>query len=196
MKKLIRISEDYEEDEENLHAERKRKLLKTARRKKSISAEFIQSIDDEKALSGDKDTKRPKDRLPTFSTLIRLNRKEWYWIILGCVSSILATGCFPIFGIFFGELMEVLQEPEDEMLHDRVLLAWLFVIFGVVLAIGYVLQFTFLGISGEKLTERLRYDMFQSIVDQDIDFFDEPENTTGALTAKLAEDASIIQSEK
>ena len=90
--------------------------------------------------------------------------------------------------------MELLQKPEDEMLHDRVLISWLFVIFGVILAVGFVLEFTFLGISGEKLTERLRYQMFQTIVTQDIEFFDEPENSTGALTGKLAEDASIIQS--
>lgn len=46
---------------------------------------------------------------------------------------------------------------------------------------------------GEKLTRRLREKSFRAIIYQEISFFDKEENSTGALTAKLAEDATLVQ---
>ena len=49
------------------------------------------------------------------------------------------------------------------------------------------------GKSGEELTARLRAMGFRAILRQDIGYFDEPLNSTGALTTRLATDASRVQ---
>jgi ATP-binding cassette subfamily B (MDR/TAP) protein 1 len=47
-------------------------------------------------------------------------------------------------------------------------------------------------LAGEKVTRRLRYASFVAILGQDIEFFDQEENSTGVLMSKLAEDASLV----
>ena len=65
------------------------------------------------------------------------------------------------------------------------------------LAVGSSLvQFTAsftLSVAGERLTKRLRYLSFQAMVRQEIAWFDKKSNSTGALTTRLANDASEVK---
>lgn len=47
--------------------------------------------------------------------------------------------------------------------------------------------------SGELLTRRLRKIGFQAMLRQEIGWFDDPNNSPGALTTRLATDASMVQ---
>lgn len=47
--------------------------------------------------------------------------------------------------------------------------------------------------SGELLTRRLRKVGFQAMLRQEIGWFDDPKNSSGALTTRLATDASMVQ---
>lgn len=49
------------------------------------------------------------------------------------------------------------------------------------------------GLSGEYLTRRLQSKAFEAMLKQEIGWFDEPKNSTGALTTRLATDASSVQ---
>ena len=48
-------------------------------------------------------------------------------------------------------------------------------------------------ISGGKLTTRLRSRSFKVMLKQEMGWHDEEKNSTGALTAQLAEDARLVQ---
>ena len=50
-----------------------------------------------------------------------------------------------------------------------------------------------LGISGEQLTMRLRRNAFKAMLEQEIGWFDEQRNSTGALCSRLSSDASKVQ---
>ncbi|XP_067869087.1 ATP-binding cassette, sub-family B (MDR/TAP), member 4 isoform X2 [Heterodontus francisci] len=52
--------------------------------------------------------------------------------------------------------------------------------------------FTF-GKSGEQLTMRLRYGAFKAMMRQDVSWFDDSKNNTGALTTRLATDANQVK---
>ncbi|KAM7316116.1 hypothetical protein ACRRTK_024796 [Alexandromys fortis] len=52
--------------------------------------------------------------------------------------------------------------------------------------------FTF-GKAGEILTKRLRYHVFKSMLRQDMSWFDDHRNSTGALTTRLASDAADVK---
>lgn len=62
------------------------------------------------------------------------------------------------------------------------------VLSGCVLSQGYAFAK-----SGELLTRRLRKVGFQAMLRQEIGWFDEPMNSPGALTTRLASDASMVQ---
>lgn len=49
------------------------------------------------------------------------------------------------------------------------------------------------GISGENLTKRLRSTAFKAILSQDMEYFDAPENSIGALCTRLSVEAAAVQ---
>lgn len=55
------------------------------------------------------------------------------------------------------------------------------------------LQTAFFTISGENLTARLRSRSFKAMLRQEIGWFDDDKNSTGALTTRLAGDAAQVQ---
>uniref|UniRef100_A0A8C3XJT9 ATP binding cassette subfamily B member 4 n=1 Tax=Chelydra serpentina TaxID=8475 RepID=A0A8C3XJT9_CHESE len=69
----------------------------------------------------------------------------------------------------------------------------LFLALGIISLVTFFLQgFTF-GKAGEILTLRLRFMAFKAMLRQDIGWFDDPKNSTGALTTRLANDASQVK---
>ncbi|CAF4894053.1 unnamed protein product [Rotaria sp. Silwood1] len=69
---------------------------------------------------------------------------------------------------------------------------------GVVPGLGIVLSKLIASVlfawSGESLTKQIRAKTFRSILRQDVAFIDDPKNNTGALCARLATEASAVQS--
>lgn len=57
----------------------------------------------------------------------------------------------------------------------------------------FILQGYAFAKSGELLTRRLRKIGFQAMLRQEIGWFDDPINSPGALTTRLATDASMVQ---
>ena len=49
------------------------------------------------------------------------------------------------------------------------------------------------GISGENLTKRLRSKYLQTILTQEVAWFDRAENSVGTLCTRLAADAASVQ---
>lgn len=56
-----------------------------------------------------------------------------------------------------------------------------------------VLQVAMFTVAGEHLTLRMRKMAFESMVRQEMGWFDQPTNNTGALCARLSADAAAIQ---
>ncbi|CAF4645410.1 unnamed protein product [Rotaria sp. Silwood1] len=57
----------------------------------------------------------------------------------------------------------------------------------------HVNKYTSFAISGSKLTQRIRSKAFACLLRQEIAYFDRPENSSGAICARLSSDASAIQ---
>ena len=64
---------------------------------------------------------------------------------------------------------------------------------GVVVGTATLCQNYFLAKAGENLTVRLRQMAFASMLRQDIGWFDDKSNQVGALTSRLATDASLVK---
>jgi ABC-type multidrug transport system fused ATPase/permease subunit len=54
-------------------------------------------------------------------------------------------------------------------------------------------QMYFFAIAGEKLTKRVRGNMFRAMLSQEMAWFDRKDNGVGALCAKLSGEAASVQ---
>ena len=86
------------------------------------------------------------------------------------------------------------DEQADELWDDIVFLAyaWAIVIIGIF--IGNVMLFYGFGAASERLSRRVRELMYNCYIRQEPGYFDLPENSVGAVTGRLATDATLIKS--
>ncbi|XP_011799556.1 PREDICTED: ATP-binding cassette sub-family B member 5 [Colobus angolensis palliatus] len=134
--------------------------------------------------------------LPEVSLLkiLKLNKSEWPFVVLGTLASVLNGTVHPVFSIIFAKIITMFGNKDKTTLkHDAEMYSMIFVILGVICFVSYFMQGLFYGRAGEILTMRLRHLAFKAMLYQDIAWFDEKENSTGSLTAILAIDTAQIQ---
>nr|XP_048289550.1 ATP-dependent translocase ABCB1 isoform X2 [Myodes glareolus] len=133
--------------------------------------------------------------LVSFWRILKLNITEWPYLVVGVFCAVIS-GCMqPMFAIVFSRIIGVFTRDDDPETKQQNcnLFSLLFLVMGMICFVTYFFQgFTF-GKSGEILTKRLRYKVFKSILRQDISWFDDPKNSTGALTTRLASDAANVK---
>ncbi|CAF3866704.1 unnamed protein product [Rotaria magnacalcarata] len=56
-----------------------------------------------------------------------------------------------------------------------------------------IVEYTAFAITGSKLTQRIRSKAFACLLRQEVAYFDQPENSSGAISARLSSDAAAIQ---
>uniref|UniRef100_A0A7N8WJ31 ATP-binding cassette, sub-family B (MDR/TAP), member 4 n=1 Tax=Mastacembelus armatus TaxID=205130 RepID=A0A7N8WJ31_9TELE len=118
--------------------------------------------------------------LMPFFKIMHLNVPEWPYIVLGTICAIINGVMQPVFAIIFSKIITVV----------RILCCLLcdFFFFFFFFKQGYCF-----GKSGEILTLKLRLEAFKSMMRQDLGWFDNPKNSVGALTTRLATDAAQVQ---
>ncbi|CAF3211021.1 unnamed protein product [Rotaria socialis] len=141
------------------------------------------------------DEKKKKEKKPSITLqMFLMNRPEWLYIAIGCASCLCNGGIQPAFGVILSKLTAVFQECNPKVQEDRVMLyVLLFIGFGFLMLATLFLQGFLFACSGEALTKRLRSKTFHSILRQEIAYFDDPNNNTGALCTRLATEASAVQ---
>ncbi len=81
----------------------------------------------------------------------------------------------------------------NEMEENSKMYAGLLAGLGFVVGTATLFQNYFLAKAGENLTMRLRIMAFEAMLRQDIAWFDDKRNQVGALTSRLATDASLVK---
>ena len=81
----------------------------------------------------------------------------------------------------------------DNLMEQVIFWSCMFIVLGGAEMIFHSLAGWIFGMSGENLTKRLRQKSFQQYITMQIGFFDRAENSTGAMTSRLASDASKVQ---
>ncbi|XP_044280567.1 ATP-dependent translocase ABCB1 [Varanus komodoensis] len=141
-------------------------------------------------------TVQPDANVPpvSFLKIMKLNQSEWPYFLVGTLSAIINGVLQPAFSIIFSEIIGIFAIQDPKTVREKSnMYALLFLGLGIISFVTFFLQgFTF-GRAGEILTMKLRYMGFKAILRQDIGWFDDPKNSTGALTARLAHDASEVK---
>ncbi|KAM5203435.1 ATP-dependent translocase ABCB1 [Hipposideros larvatus] len=131
----------------------------------------------------------------SFWRILKLNITEWPYFVVGIFCAIINGGLQPAFSVIFSKIIGIFvrdDDPETKRQNSNTF-SLLFLILGIISFITFFLQGYTFGKAGEILTKRLRYMVFRSILRQDVSWFDDPKNTTGALTTRLANDAAQVK---
>lgn len=136
-----------------------------------------------------------KQKTPTWRVVMDM-RNEWKYLALGVFGAALAGCLFLLYAYSFSHVISILSVPgqvlQPSPLGGTNLYAFIFLIIGICAFVGNGLQFMMFEISGQKYTKRFRGRVFDAYLRQEVGFFDQEENNTGALTSKLAVDARLV----
>uniref|UniRef100_A0A3P8Q775 ATP-binding cassette, sub-family B (MDR/TAP), member 4 n=1 Tax=Astatotilapia calliptera TaxID=8154 RepID=A0A3P8Q775_ASTCA len=130
----------------------------------------------------------------SFLKVMTLNTSELPYILLGTLCAIINGAMQPAFAVVFSKIINVFAEPDQDIVRQRsVFFSLMFAAIGAVSFVTMFLQGFCFGKSGEVLTLTLRLRAFKSMMRQDLGWFDQPKNSVGALTTRLATDAAQVQ---
>ncbi|XP_076602855.1 bile salt export pump [Chaetodon auriga] len=126
--------------------------------------------------------------------ILKYNQPEWPYMLLGALGAAVNGSVNPIYAVLFSQILGTFGISDLE--EQRKQINGICVLFCCVAVVSFVCQFLqgyAFAKSGELLTRRLRKMGFQAMLRQEIGWFDDPRNSPGALTTRLATDASMVQ---
>jgi len=145
-------------------------------------------VDDE-----DKDIADDGEPVP-LRRLWALNHDQKGWAVVAVLAAAV-NGCVtPLMGWMLAEMLVVLYETDvGELREGSNFWSIMFAVLGAGAFVSNFLGFWCFGHLGATVTHRVRMMAFESVIRQDIGFFDKPENSAGALCARLESDAFKIK---
>ncbi|XP_063964755.1 ATP-dependent translocase ABCB1-like [Lytechinus pictus] len=192
-KKEIPLEDDDEEEEDDVKGEKVYRAGSGKKLSRNLSRTQSQmSGDDEK--EEEEDYEKELEKHFSMMRVWKLNTPECCFIFLGCIGAAINGGVQPGFAVVFSKILGAYSIQDRAALFDEVTIyCILFAVLGVAALLASIIQGIGFAKSGGELTLRLRSMMFRALLRQNVAFFDDKRNGTGALTTKLATDVSLIQ---
>lgn len=126
--------------------------------------------------------------------LFKLTLPDWPYTVLACIGGAIAGAVNPVFGLFLTTVITAYYNPDVEAMKDEVnKWAIVFVCLGIISFLVYTLQHYNFGIVSERLTKRVRELMLGAILRNEIAWFDDERNSSGAVAARLSSDATLVK---
>ncbi|KAL6546439.1 ATP-binding cassette sub- B member 9 [Orobanche minor] len=135
-----------------------------------------------------------KRKRVSIGRLAYLNKPEVPYLLLGSLGAVGNGLLFPLFGLLLSTAIKIFFEPPNELRKDSEFWALMMLLLGIGSLVALPVQNFFFGIAGGKLIERIRSLTFKKVVHQEISWFDDPANSSGAVGARLSTDASTVRS--
>ncbi|RLM73742.1 ABC transporter B family member 19-like [Panicum miliaceum] len=163
---------------------------------RNLSYSYSTGADDriEMVSNADNDRKYPAPR-GYFFKLLKLNAPEWPYTILGAIGSILSGFIGPTFAIVMSNMIEVFYYRNPNKMESKTReYVFIYIGTGLYAVVAYLVQHYFFSIMGENLTTRVRRMMLAVILRNDVGWFDQEENNSSLVAARLATDAADVKS--
>lgn len=146
------------------------------------------------AKAADETAAKPEAQTPSLSKLFGMARPELPMLLVALFLMVAAESTGLIIPLIIAEAYDTLVDPdlvEDERMSEinRTMTIAL-----IVYATGTVTGFAraaILGVIGERMVARMRYQLYASILSQEIAFFDE--HKSGELVSRLGSDTTLLQ---
>ncbi|KAJ0989559.1 hypothetical protein J5N97_007915 [Dioscorea zingiberensis] len=140
---------------------------------------------------------RPETKLqvPSFRRLLLMNLPEWKQAVLGSISAIIFGGIQPLYAYAMGSMISVYFLKDHKEIKDKTrIYALIFLSLSFLSLLINVGQHYNFGAMGEYLTKRVRERMLSKMLTFEVGWFDQDENSTGAICSRLAKDANVVRS--
>ncbi|OVA20542.1 ABC transporter [Macleaya cordata] len=136
-----------------------------------------------------------KPPAPSQWRLLKMNAPEWKRAFLGCLGAVGFGAVQP--GHFFclGTMISVFFLKDfDKLRSETRFYCFMFLLVAVLCLITNLLLHYNFAIMGERLTKRIREKLLEKVLTFEIGWFDQDENTSAAICARLATEANIVRS--
>ncbi|CAN1726187.1 ABC transporter B family member 15 [Linum perenne] len=127
--------------------------------------------------------------------LVKLNLPEWKQGVIGCVGAVVFGGIQPTYAFTMGSMISVFfLTDHSEMKRKTGIYSLSFLGLAIASMIVNVVQHYNFAYVGERLTKRIRERMFSKILTFEVGWFDQDNNSSGAICSRLAKDANVVRS--
>ncbi|KAL5223155.1 hypothetical protein ABZP36_027868 [Zizania latifolia] len=188
---LIQLQQTYtEEGQDKQHNEVSSSRLKSTSLSGSdgLHRHVVTDEQEDKELGESKDINKAPIR-----RLFSLNKPEAPILLLAVIAAIVHGLLFPSFSIMMSGGIRTFYYPPQQLRKDSRFWALMCILVAIISLVSIQLEFFLFGMAGGKLIERVRCLSFESIVHQEVAWFDDPSNSSGSLGAKLYIDALNIR---
>jgi len=167
--------------------------LKRILTRESTTKSILSSKDEEERIQ--KEQEKFKGAKTPIRRLYKMSKPELLLITIGVLASCINGTIFPLFALVFSSILNTFSKLDrpDELRKESDFYAGMFATLGGVVLIAEFGKNAFFALSSERLTKRLRVMTFESLLKQEVAFFDDENNGTGVLTSKLAVDATKVE---
>ncbi|XP_006410867.2 ABC transporter B family member 1 [Eutrema salsugineum] len=136
-----------------------------------------------------------KDQANSFCRLAKMNSPEWKYALLGSVGSVVCGSLSAFFAYVLSAVLSVYYNPNhDYMIKQIDKYCYLLIGLSSAALIFNTLQHSFWDIVGENLTKRVREKMLTAVLKNEMAWFDQEENESARISARLALDANNVRS--
>ncbi|GMI68437.1 multi-drug resistance 13, ATP-binding cassette B15 [Hibiscus trionum] len=150
---------------------------------------------DHASLDGKMNVEDKKTFAPSFRRLLGFTLPEWKQATLGCLSAILFGAVQPLSAFTQGSMISMFFLTDHGEIKEKTrVYALSFLGLSLFsLAINIIQHYNF-SYMGEHLTKRIRERMLSKVLTFEVGWFDQDENSSGTVCARLAKDAIVVRS--
>ncbi|WCJ20878.1 ABC transporter family protein [Euphorbia peplus] len=163
----------------------------------SRSSSFNSMAPSRVSMAGDQNEQieEEKFKVPSFRRLLALNLPEWKQASFGCIGAILFGGVQPLYAFTMGSMISIYFLEDHEKIKEQIRIYSLCFLGLAVFSFGVnIVQHYNFAYMGEYLTKRIRERMLSKILTFEVGWFDQDENSSGAICSRIAKDANVVRS--
>ncbi|XP_015087834.1 ABC transporter B family member 1 [Solanum pennellii] len=136
-----------------------------------------------------------KDQASSFGRLAKMNSPEWSYALIGSIGSVICGSLSAFFAYVLSAVLSVYYNPDHAYMSKQIA-KYCYLLIGVSSAalIFNTLQHYYWDVVGENLTKRVREKMLAAVLKMEMAWFDQEENDSSRIAARLSLDANNVRS--
>nr|XP_024930972.2 ABC transporter B family member 9-like [Ziziphus jujuba var. spinosa] len=147
---------------------------------------------DEESIIRSKFDPQKKRSIP-IKRLAYLNKPEAPALLVGTIAAGIQGVMPAVFGLLLANSFEMFFKPPHQLRKDSKFWSLMFLVLGCIALVLAPIKNFFFGVAGARLIQRICLLTFKKVVHQEICWFDDPTNSSGAIGARLSLDASTMK---
>ncbi|KAL1292815.1 hypothetical protein HN51_053374 [Arachis hypogaea] len=135
-----------------------------------------------------------KSKRVSTTRLYSMVGRDWYYGVFGTLGAFIVGAMMPLFalGITHSLVVEYYMDWNTTS-REITKIAFLFCGAAILDITAYTIEYFSFGIMGERLTLRVRENMFSAILRNEIGWFDDTSNSSSILSSRLEADATLLK---